>query len=228
MTVTEKVKAGLLAPSTPLKPSDVFHFIFGWVEPFDMRGIHQIIMKSKSSQEDGKTQDIKDAQEEGKTQDIEDAKSSQEEGKAQDIEDAKSSQEQGEDCLTVYTTIFNLQNVGTLDLGTKEASGSPRLGVFMLCVKSAMERQHPSYRFFVEHQYTVRTSKTYYADSALVAIVTGSLPIFVVEYKPRIPAGLENVEPSHLSEAFLQAFYTTLSNGLERFSLLFDDRPSKV
>ena len=196
MTVTEKVKAGLLAPSTPLKPSDVlcvFRFIFGWVEPFDMRGIHQIFMKSKSSQEDGKTQKRCP----GKTQDIEDAKSSQEEGKAQDIEDAKSSQE-GEDCLTVYTTILN---VSTLDLGTKEASGSPQLGVFMLCVKSAMERQHPC--FFVEHQYTVRTSKTYYADSAPVAIVTGSLPIFVVEYKPRIPAGLEDVEPSHLSEAFL-------------------------
>ena len=100
-----------------------------------------MIMKSKSSQEEGKTQDIKDAQEEGKTQDIEDAKSSQEEGKAQDIEDVESS-------LTFYTTIFNMQNVGTLHLGTKEASGSPQLGDFMLCVKSVIEQQHPSYCFF--------------------------------------------------------------------------------
>lgn len=53
----------------------------------------------------------------------------------------------------------------------------------------------------------MQTSKTYYADSALVAIVNGSLPIYVVEYKPRIPADLEDVEPSHLSEVFLQAFY---------------------
>ena len=178
LTVTQKVKAGLLAPSTTLELTDVlsvYHFIFGLEDSvaFDLRYILKEIMTPTSSQED-----IRDAQEEGKAQ-------------------------PSKAFLILYTTIFTQQNVGTMHLGSK-ASGTPQVGDYMLCVRDIMKH---SYQFMVDHQFPVQTSITYYADCALVALDAGGCPLYVVEYKPKIPAGLEDVEPSHLSEVFLQAFY---------------------
>ena len=32
-------------------------------------------------------------------------------------------------------------------------------------------------------------------------------PVYVIEYKPRVPSDMKDIEPHHLSELFLQAYY---------------------
>ena len=58
----------------------------------------------------------------------------------------------------------------------------------MLCVKEEMAIKYPNVDFRIDHQFPIRTTKTYNADAALISVlnVGGSssrdIPHFVVEY----------------------------------------------
>ena len=44
--------------------------------------------------------------------------------------------------------------------------------------------------------------------SNLVLLVSGNLPVLVIEYKPKVPSSIRDVTPTwHLSKFFIQAFY---------------------
>ena len=56
----------------------------------------------------------------------------------------------------------------------------------------------------------LKTEHTYAADEAIgLVVVTPAkmFPILVLEYKPRVPQDLGDLEPLHLSETFIQAYY---------------------
>lgn len=108
--------------------------------------------------------------------------------------------------LQIFPTIFEMIDAGTLYLSTKEASGYPKLGTYLLFVRNGIQKCYPSHQFFVDNQFCI--NHQYYSDGAIVsAIVDSNSPIYVVEYKPRVPADLMDIEPYHLSELFLQAYY---------------------
>ena len=70
--------------------------------------------------------------------------------------------------LNFYTTSFEKHEESTAHLLTKEASGCGLLATFMLCVKEEMAI---NVDFRIDHQFPIRTTKTYNADAALISVV---------------------------------------------------------
>ena len=100
-----------------------------------------------------------------------------------------------------YKVIVEKHEAVTLHRMTKEASGMVALGIFMLCVQEEMQKLHPTVRFRVDYSPSVHPERTHAADGALLysIIATDMIPCFVLEYKPRVAADLND----HLSEVFL-------------------------
>ena len=73
--------------------------------------------------------------------------------------------------LNFYTTSFEKHEESTAHLLTKEASGCGLLATFMLCVKEEMAIKYPNVDFRIDHQFPIRTTKTYNADAALISVL---------------------------------------------------------
>ena len=187
LNLQQKVEHGILAPSSTLKASEVvtiINYILRW-NMTDLNSICEKIIKDYGGSQEA-TLEIQEA-----TLEI------------------KISQEM----LEFFTTLFGMQNMHTLDLTTKEASGYSKLGDYLLCVRNTVAEVHPNSSFSIEHQYCIQVqNSSYYPDGALVATILDTststrTPIYVIEYKPRVPAELVDIEPNHLSEVMLQAVY---------------------
>ena len=114
--------------------------------------------------------------------------------------------------LQQHTVAFQKHVEVTMHLKTKKASGTALLGNFMLCVSDALRTLCPTSTFKIDHQFNVYKAKTYTGDSALLSALLVSsrrrvVPCFVVQYKPRVALDLDDQDPFHLSEVFLQAYY---------------------
>lgn len=109
--------------------------------------------------------------------------------------------------LQFFPAIFEMIDTRTLYLFTKEASGYPQLGAYLLCIQNGIQKCYPSHQFLVDNQFCI--NHQYYSDGAIVSavILDSYVPIYVVEYKPQVSADLLDVHPSDLSELFLQAYY---------------------
>ena len=185
LTKVDLVIAGALAPSTKLTATEVRRvlcFLFG-VKKHDLAGIVDEMVKAKVSIEQG---------------------IASYESKAKVKLDST---------YELYTTMLEKHQAATLHLTDKEASGSHAfLGNFMVCVKEEIQKLQPNITFKVDYSFYVHPEKTYATDSAVLYSAHDDdddemIPCFVVEYKPRVPQGLHDQEPFHLSEVFLQAFY---------------------
>ena len=75
----------------------------------------------------------------------------------------------------------------------------------MVCVKEEIQKLQPNITFKVDYSFYVHPEKTYAADSAVLYSAHDDddddemIPCFVVEYKPRVPQGLHDQEPFHLT-----------------------------
>lgn len=57
-------------------------------------------------------------------------------------------------------------------------------------------------------QFRIADGYTYSSDQAVIYVtLAGEQVLLVIEYKPRIPPELSDIEPWHLSETLIQAFY---------------------
>ena len=114
-----------------------------------------------------------------------------------------------EETLKTYASLFREQREGTLYMGSKEASGYPQLADYLLCMRSRLHKLRPEVTLDIDLQYAIQgKGKQFYADGSLIAtLLHNTRPVYVVDYKPRVPTHLEDIEPNHLSELFLQAFY---------------------
>ena len=114
--------------------------------------------------------------------------------------------------LKVYTKLFQMRCDKTMNMGTKEASGYGQLTDYLLFISMRMQAlyQIPA---LIDVQFQIKgVGKTFSADECVIAVMFNDgtpspVPIYVLEYKPRVPAGLKDIEPCHLSELFLQANY---------------------
>ena len=180
----QKIELGLLAPISDLKAAEVVtvvNYLFGW-NLLDWRSICHKIMEETF------------------------VHSSQEAAEETPVEHRHRS------CIedfNFYCKLFSEQNEGTLHLKTKEASGYPTLGGYLLSVRKILGKVYPHISFYIDNQFCIKIlQKQYYSDGAVLAtIISNGMPIYVIEYKPRIPSRIEDIEPCHLSEVLLQAFY---------------------
>ena len=129
-----------------------------------------------------------------------------------------------EETLKTYASLFREQCEGTLYMGSKEASGYPQLADYLLCMRSRLHKLRPEVTLHIDPQYAIQgNGKQFYADGSLLAtILHNTRPVYVVEYKPRVPTHLEDREPTHLSELFLQAFYLHKQNSPPILHVLTD------
>lgn len=120
---------------------------------------------------------------------------------------------QEEPIVKHYARLFKEQRNGTLYIGTKEASGYAQLSDYLLWIRHRMQTLY-DITVHVDPQYQIKgNGKIFFADGGLVAMVvntnsqTEPAPVCVVEYKPRVPGSVEDMDPVYLSELFLQAYY---------------------
>lgn len=128
---------------------------------------------------------------------------------AQPLREAMPQEETIPQELIKFADLFRDQVELTLNMGTKEASGYAQLSDYLLCIGSRMHTLYPGVSLNIDAQFQIKgKGKSFYDDGSLVAMVMNNrLPVYVVEYKPRVPRDIEDVDPPHWSELFLQAYY---------------------
>ena len=118
--------------------------------------------------------------------------------------------------LSLYTKLFKVMLDKIRNLKTKEASGYGVLTCYLLFISERMQQLY-GLDVKIDVQFPIKgDGKTFFADGAVIQIIvnmnykSSALPIYVIEYKPRVPSKIEDIEPFHLSELFLQANYLGL------------------
>lgn len=109
-----------------------------------------------------------------------------------------------------FAKTFKRHLDATLYIRSKEASGYAILGIFSEFVREMMHKKYPSLSFKIEPEFRVCEGKQYASDQCLMQLLTvteDNKVLVLWEYKPRVPASLDDITGWHLSETLLQAYY---------------------
>lgn len=184
MTIVEKVNARILAPSTQLNARevvDVLNFIFEWNQ-INMAGIWEKLNTMKTPIEERMPQ-------------------------PQEPQEPPMPP-----YLNMYTQIFKRQRANIIDIGVYEASGYGLLSEYLLLISERLKELY-EITSKVDLEFQIKgQGKTFMADGCIVAVLISvdsycRVPVYILEYKPRVPRDIDDIEPHHLSELFLQSYY---------------------